>query len=52
VELRARGLGPLSVGDQNGDGWLHEQDLTAFMLGARPEASRAEEGVGAGTDGK
>jgi hypothetical protein len=52
VELRARGLGHLSVGDLNGDGWLNEQDLTAFMLGARPEASRAEEGVGAGTDGK
>jgi len=35
-DLIARGLSELAAGDLNGDGWLDEQDIVAFMQGARP----------------
>ena len=36
-ELRRLGLGHLTVGDLNEDGWLDEADIVAFMMGARPK---------------
>ena len=36
-ELRDLGLGHLSVGDLNGDGWLDMEDVSAFLQGVRPE---------------
>lgn len=35
-ELEARGLGHLIQADLNGDGWLDQQDVAAFLQGARP----------------
>jgi hypothetical protein len=40
-ELHEMGLGYLSVGDLNSDGWLDEADIAAFMGGARPKPYRA-----------
>ncbi len=37
AELYVLGLGQLAAGDLNGDGWLNELDLVAFINGARPE---------------
>ncbi len=42
TELDERGLGHLRAGDLNGDGWLNQADIAAFLLGARP-AVPAEE---------
>ena len=36
-ELRERGLGHLSVGDLNEDGWLDMEDVAAFLQGVRPQ---------------
>jgi len=36
AELRRMGLGHLSAGDLNGDGWLDQLDIAAFLNGARP----------------
>ncbi|MBI1825571.1 MAG: HYR domain-containing protein [Planctomycetes bacterium] len=49
LELAARGLGDLSVGDLNGDGWLDEADIAAFASGVRPQARLP---VGDGDKGK
>ena len=37
AELRARGLGHLSVADLNNDRVLNQADVAAFMMGARPK---------------
>ena len=36
-DLRDLGLGHLSVGDLNEDGWLDMEDVSAFLQGVRPE---------------
>jgi hypothetical protein len=38
-ELIKRGLGHLAAGDLNDDGMLNEEDIVAFMMGARPHKS-------------
>jgi hypothetical protein len=46
AELHARGLDALASGDLNGDGWLDEADIVAFMNGARPHAAtQADDGA-------
>ncbi len=44
-ELRRLGLGHLTVGDLNEDGWLDEADIVAFMEGARPKPQPQPEEV-------
>jgi hypothetical protein len=39
VELKANGLGRLSVADLNRDGWLDQYDIVAFLQGQRPGVS-------------
>ncbi|MFQ5463097.1 MAG: HYR domain-containing protein [Phycisphaerae bacterium] len=34
--LRQSGRGDLAAGDLNGDGWLDQEDIAAFMAGVRP----------------
>lgn len=41
-ELQARGMGRLAVADLNGDGWLNQQDVAAFMQGVRPKKQVAK----------
>ncbi len=37
AELNARGLGLMAAGDLNGDGWLDQMDMVAFLFGERPK---------------
>ena len=46
AELRARGLGALASGDLNGDGWLDQEDIAAFVAGARPRLPALNAGSG------
>ena len=39
AELRAMGMGHLSAGDLNGDGWLDDADIVEFLSGVRPSPS-------------
>ncbi len=36
-DLQAMGLGHLTIGDLNGDGWLDQADIVAFFSGVRPK---------------
>jgi len=41
-ELAKLGWNDLAAGDLNGDGWLDQQDVAAFMMGARPALPQSE----------
>ncbi|MBN2447781.1 MAG: hypothetical protein JXO22_13705, partial [Phycisphaerae bacterium] len=39
ADLVAAGMAELAAGDLNGDGWLDEADVSAFLMGARPQTA-------------
>ncbi len=43
-QLWARGLGHLSASDLNGDGWLDQHDVAAFLHGVRPQVQAVYDG--------
>lgn len=45
-QLAQRGLSELAIADLNGDGWLDQSDMAAFMAGARPDSQEAGRRVG------